>query len=167
MKRAFTLIEMVIAVGLLSVIMLFLYQMTANLERNNRHYIAYVDDAEHEQRIVQTLYLDLVRSENNSTTVIPVERAYDQLFTQSANSVYRRIMPYIAYRISDRVLYRIESSRPITPFTRPEEELVIDELGPVERFRVYVNGRYALVDLQLLDRRSRLFKVPLYANMSQ
>ena len=167
MRGAFTLIEMMVSVGLLAMMTLFLYQSVAALQRSNHAYADHVEAATHELLAVKTLVQDLALSLPESLVSVSDDPDRDQLFLQTSNSVHGRIMPYVAYRVVDANLYRIESSRPLGRQTRADEELVIDRIGAVERFKLFRNGRYVLIELKLRSRAPKLFKTGCFATVSQ
>ncbi len=158
MKKAFTLIEMLIAVGLLSVITLFLYQTYASLQHSNRFYGEELSEASREQKLRKTIYLDLSLSMPDSINLINIDKNTDVLIMQSSHSVHRRIMPYIAYLVRDDHLMRIESSEKLFYPLSGEEEMVIDDLDEVKIFRVFQKENSFLIHLEEADKKMILFR---------
>jgi prepilin-type N-terminal cleavage/methylation domain-containing protein len=158
MKRAFTLIEMLIAVGLLSVITLFLYQTYSSLQHSNRFYGEELSEAAREQKLRKTIYLDLALSMPDSIKLINIDKNSDVLIMQSSHSVHQRIMPYIAYLVKDAHLMRIESSQKLSYPLSGEEEMVIDDLEEVNIFRVFQKDDSFLVHLEEADKKMILFR---------
>lgn len=158
MKRAFTLIEMLIAVALLSVITLFLYQTYASLQHSNRFYGEELSEASREQKLRKTIYLDLSLSMPGSVTLINIDKNADVLIMQSSHSVHRRIMPYVAYLVKDDHLMRIESSEKLVYPLSGEEEMVIDDLEEIKTFRVFQKENSFLVHLEEADKKMLLFR---------
>ena len=158
MKRAFTLIEMLIAVGLLSVITLFLYQTYASLQHSNRFYGEELSEASREQKLRKTIYLDLSLSMPDSIKLINIDKNSDVLIMQSSHSLHRRIMPYIAYLVKEDHLMRIESSQELFYPLSGEEEMVIDDLEEVITFRVFQTEGSFLVHLEEADKKMILFR---------
>jgi len=158
MKRAFTLIEMLIAVGLLSVITLFLYQTYASLQHSNRFYGEELSEASREQKLRKTIYLDLSLSMPDSIKLINIDKNSDVLIMQSSHSLHRRIMPYIAYLVKEDHLMRIESSQELFYPLSGEEEMVIDDLEEVRTFRVFQTEGSFLVHLEEADKKMILFR---------
>ncbi len=158
MKKAFTLLEMLIAVGLLSVITLFLYQTYASLQHSNRFYGEELSEASREQKLRKTIYLDLSLSMPDSINLINIDKNTDVLIMQSSHSVHRRIMPYIAYLVRDDHLMRIESSEKLFYPLSGEEEMVIDDLDEVKIFRVFQKENSFLIHLEEADKKMILFR---------
>jgi len=158
MKRAFTLIEMLIAISLLSVITIFLYQTYSSLQHSNRFYGEELSEASREQKLRKTIYLDLSLSMPDSIKLINIDKNADVLIMQSSHSVHQRIMPYIAYLIKDDHLMRIESSQKLFYPLSGEEEMVIDDLEEVKTFRVFQKESSFLVHLEQKDKKMILFR---------
>lgn len=158
MKKAFTLIEMLISVGLLSVITIFLYQTYASLQKSNRFYGEELSEASREQKLRKTIYLDFALSTPESIKLINIDKTSDVVIMQSSNSVHHRIMPYIAYMIKDKHLLRIESSQELFYPLSGEEEMVIDDLTELEIFRVFQTGNSFLVHLEKDNKKMILLR---------
>lgn len=158
MKKGFTLIEMLISVGLLSVITLFLYQTYASLQLSNRFYGEELSQASREQKLRKTLYLDLALCMPDSVQLINIDKTSDVIIMQSSHSVHHRIMPYIAYMIKEGRLMRIESSQELSYPLSGEEEMVIDELAELSLFRIFQKERAFLVHLEQKDKKMILFR---------
>lgn len=158
MKKAFTLIEMLISVSLLSVITLFLYQTYASLQLSNRFYGEELKEASREQKLRKTLYLDLALSMPESVKLINIDKTSDVIIMQSSHSVHHRILPYIAYMIKDKHLLRIESSEELFYPLSGEEEMVIDDLTELKIFRIFQKENSFLVHLEKADEKMILFR---------
>ena len=158
MRKAFTLLEMLIAVGLLSVITLFLYQTYSSLQHSNRFYGEELLKTSQEQKLRKTIYLDLSLSMPDSLKLINIDKGSDLIIMQSSHSVHRRIMPYIAYMLKEGRLLRIESSEELFYPFHGEEEMVIDELAEVKIFRVFQKENSFLVHLEQKNKKMMLFR---------
>lgn len=158
MKKAFTLIEMLISISLLSVITLFLYQTYVSLQQSNRFYGEELSEASREQKLRKTIYLDFALSTPASVKLINIDKTSDVLILQSSHSVHHRIMPYIAYIIKDKHLLRIESSEELYYPLSGEEEMVIDDLGNVKSFRIFQKENSFLVHLEQKEKKMILFR---------
>lgn len=162
MRRGFTLLELLIAVSLLSIIMLYLYQSLSTLQEGNRFYGETLKQVNREQKLLKVLYLDLALSEKGSVTVVDEDRNHDIVLMQTAHSIHHRIMPYVGYVINQHGLFRIESSQELTYPLRGDEEMQIDPLGAFDHFRVYRTKTHFLVDIWPLEGEQQLFKVRGY-----
>jgi len=158
MKKAFTLIEMLISISLLSVITIFLYQTYASLQSSNRFYGEELSEASREQKLRKTIYLDLALSVPGSIKLINIDKNSDVIIMQSSHSVHRRIMPYTAYMLKNSRLLRIESSQELFYPLSGEEEMVIDDLSELKIFRVFQKENAFLVHLEKKDEKMMLFR---------
>lgn len=159
MRKAFTLLEMLIAISLLSIIVIFLYNTYASLQKSNDFYGHELSSASHEQKLRKTIYLDLALSLPNSFQLTNRDKDSDVIILQSSHSVHRRIMPYIAYLLKDGKLLRVESSQKLSyPFTG-NEEMLIDDLGEIGSFRIFQKEDAFLVHLEQDKKQMMLFRV--------
>lgn len=138
MRKAFTLIEMMISVVILSIIILFLYQSYAALNRSNSFYEQQAEIIKDELLKKRVLFLDFSLAVAKSVQVLNQERDEDVVFMQSANSLHKRFNPYIAYIIKEKKLYRLESLKPFLEYPlSADDDFVVDYIGDIDKFRVY------------------------------
>ena len=136
MKKAFTLIELVISIVILSIMMLFLYKSYSSLNRSNRVLLEETQLIAKKELLKKTLYLDF--SLAMGSTIINQSKTEDVVMLKTVNSVHKRIHPYVAYIFKDKKLYRLEALRPIQEYPLTvDSEFDVDELGSAEIFRVY------------------------------
>ncbi|MEA3371136.1 MAG: prepilin-type N-terminal cleavage/methylation domain-containing protein [Campylobacterota bacterium] len=138
MRRAFTLIEMMISVVILSIIMLFLYESYSALNRSNSFYEKRVQEIKSEQLRKKAIFLDFSLAHSETVKILNQERDEDVLYMQSSNSLHKRYNPYIAYILKDKKLFRLESIKEFKeyPFSI-DNNFEADFIGYVDRFRVY------------------------------
>jgi prepilin-type N-terminal cleavage/methylation domain-containing protein len=158
-RRAFTLVEMMIAITLFSVVMIFLYQSVASLVKSNQFYGAKLEAMTTEQFLLKTLYLDLALAVPSTDEIINIEKNEDIVLMQTSNIIHTHIMPYVAYFIKNKHLYRIESSTKLTyPFER-DLNVVIDDFGEVGLFRLYKNSTHFLLEVNLDGKTDNFLKI--------
>ena len=137
-KKAFTLIEMMVSITILSIMILFLYKTYASFNLSNATLKKELDITMSMQKIRKTIYLDFTLAFSQSLKIQNREKNEDVVFLQTSNSIHRRYNPYVVYKVKDKKLYRLESLKQITTYELPiESEFDIDYLGEVESFRVY------------------------------
>ena len=160
MKRhAFTLVEMMIAITLFSVVMIFLYQSVASLNKSNRFYGDKLEEITTEQLLFRTLFLDLSLTEPKTDEIINVNKDEDIVLLQTSNTIHSRIMPYVAYLIKDKHLYRVESATKLSyPFEHNLDAL-IDDFGEVHKFRLYKNSTHFLLHINIDGKNDTLLKI--------
>ncbi len=162
MRRAFSLVELMVSIVILSIMMLFLYKSYGELNKTNKLYDVEVQKVAKIEKIKNVLYLDLMLSE--SITIINQDNKEDVLFLQTRNSVHNRINPYVAYILKEKKLYRLESHKEFKEYPlAADSEFVADELGDVTIFRVYSskepqNSTY-LIHTLFSDKEEILLKV--------
>ena len=137
-RSAFTLMEMMISISILSIMMLFLYQSYSALNSSNSKYKEKATVIKNERLKSSILYKDFALALSATTKILNQDRRVDVVFMQSANSIHKRHNPYLAYVFKDEKLYRLESLREFKEYPlAADSEFSIDYLGEAESFRVY------------------------------
>lgn len=163
LRTAFTLIEIVIAITIFSIMMLYLYKSYASLTLSNTFYqkeATQIKEIKLKQKII---FLDFSLLLFSEYEIIKNDKKNDTVFLQTSNSMHGRINPYVAYVIKDSRLYRIESYKKITAENFSVERVLdIDDFGEVEKFKVYENSSdklYFLIDAAFKNSSNLLLKV--------
>ena len=141
MRRGFSLIELLIAITILSIMMLFLYKSYASLNHSNSFYKKEVTSLEYEKQIKKIIFLDFSLAVNNSIAILNQEKKEDIVLMQSSNSLHKRYNPYIAYIMRNSKLYRLESLKRLTYPLSMDSEFSVDYIGKVDGFRVYKSSK--------------------------
>ncbi len=158
-RSAFTLVEMMIAITLFSVVMIFLYRSMATVDKSNRFYGDKLAHIATEQSLLKTLYLDLALAEANSITVNSISKSDDMVFLQTTHVVHTHVMPYVVYMVKNGHLFRIESYSKLTyPFESGANAL-IDDFGEVKKFRLYKNSTHFLLHIDFDGKKENLLKI--------
>ncbi len=160
-RGGFTLIEMMIAIAIFSLITIYLYSMLGTLRHSTAAHQSHLDDAAFRSKVLKTLFLDLALSDVNQTTITNEDPRTDVIMARTSHSVHRRVMPYVGYLVRDRTLYRFESYTPAELPLALTDTMVVDRLLPVETFRLYRNKSHYLLDLKLPERDEQLLKIPI------
>jgi len=161
-KRAFTLIELLIAISILSILMLALYKAYDALNISNGIYKEKSQSIRSLELKKRTLYLDLSLSLKNSFSYLERDTKEDIVTFQSANSIHKRYNPYITYLVKDAKLYRIESLQKITRYPFDLDVVAdIDLLAKVKKFKIFEskNKGVYLIDARFKDQNNILLKV--------
>ena len=168
MRRAFTLIEMMISVVIFSIVVVFLYRAYGSLQHSNQKYETLQQKLDKEFKLKKLLYLDFSLLVDGNVTVLHQDTSSDVVFLQTSHSIHDRINPYVAYIFKEGMLYRMES---LYPFR--EYPLGVDRVGDVDvlvhakRFRLYgalkkdgnnINRLY-LLDLLQTDGEHIVYKI--------
>ena len=137
-KSAFTLIELMISIMILSILMLFLYKSYAALNKSNTLLATETQKLKKAEMIKKSIYLDFTTAISKSVKILKQDSKEDVVFMQTKNSLHKRINPYVAYIMKDHFLYRLESLRPFKEYPLgADSEFVVDKLGEVTIFRTY------------------------------
>ena len=138
MRKAFTLIEILIAITILSIMMLFLYQSYNSLNISNSFYKNELGQIKNGYLKKKVFFLDFALVYKETAKILNQDTKLDVVFLQSSHSIHKRHNPYIAYIIQDSKLYRLESIQEFTEYPLSVGgEYVADCLGEIDSFRVY------------------------------
>ncbi|MFT7860871.1 MAG: prepilin-type N-terminal cleavage/methylation domain-containing protein [Sulfurimonas sp.] len=167
MRKAFTLIELMISVMILSIIMVFLYKSFAELNAQNKVYTQESSKIKKLEMTKEMFFLDLSLSFQDSVKIVSQDKKVDIVFFQSRHSIHKRINPYIGYIVQDHKLYRIESLKPLKNYPIESDiSFDIDYLGEVKNFRLYPaksSKELYLLDLTLKKMGSILIKIKSFS----
>ena len=158
-RNAFTLIEMMISITLFSVIMIFLYQSMATIDKSNRFYGDKLENIQNQESLLKTLFLDLSLSLNNSGEINNINKNEDMVFLQTSHVLHTHVMPYVVYFVKDKHLYRVESATKLSYPFESNINALIDDFGEVQKFRLYKNSTHFLLDLTLHGQENTLLKI--------
>jgi prepilin-type N-terminal cleavage/methylation domain-containing protein len=166
MKKAFTLIELLISIVILSILMLFLYQSYAGLNKSNETITQKIDEVERLALLKKTLYLDFYTAKYETLNILHQDAKEDVVFFQTANSIHQRFSPYVAYVIKNKTLYRLESLRAFSTYPlEAQSNFVADKLDKVILFRVYKSTqnskKMVLVHIVFENEEEVLLKIPI------
>ena len=138
MRKAFTLIELLISITILSIMMLFLYKSYASLNHSNSFYKKEVQQIKDQQLLKKVLFLDFSLVLGQSATILNENTKENAVLMQSSNSIHNRYNPYIAYIVKDFKLYRLESLKKLFFPLSADSEFSVDYLGEINSFNVYM-----------------------------
>ena len=158
-RKAFTLIEMMIAISLFSVVMIFLYQSMATIDKSNRFYGEKLENIETSQALLNTLFLDLSLSVANSGEINNINKNEDMVFMQTFHVMHDHVMPYVVYFVKEKHLYRVESYNKLTYPFESNINAIIDDFGQVTTFRLYKNSTHFLLHLSTNGKSDTLMKI--------
>ena len=165
MRKAFTLIELLISIVILSMLMLFLYKSYAGLNKSNAVFFQKVEQVRSLETIKKTLFLDFYTAVNGVITIKKEDKKEDTVSFQTNNSLHQRFAPYVAYLVKEKILYRLESLKPFVQFPLESgSNFVVDALGKVEIFRVYpskdVKKKLVVVHVLFESKDEIVLKIP-------
>jgi len=106
-RKAFSLIELIISIALLSIIIFFLYSTTSSLQKRNKIFSKKEDSIEKNEKILNLLYDDIF--ESNELNISGKE--YSVLDLQTKSSIFNIEYPNVTWLVSrnNNTLLRFES----------------------------------------------------------
>ncbi len=137
-RSAFTLIELMVSISILSIMMIFLYQSYSAINSSNKNLKHEIRGITGAQKLKKVIYLDFSLALHKSVKILNQDAKEDVVFFQSSNSMHQRYEPYIAYIVKEDKLYRLESLKEFKEYPLSmDSEFDVDYLGEVDSFRVY------------------------------
>lgn len=137
-KSAFTLIEVLISITLLSLVLMALYKSADILRDSNMHLFKHLERATHTLKGSKTLYMDLMHSDHNIT--INTEEKFHRLtINKTTHSIHGLSLAKVVWLVykENNTLLRIEGGKYHMPL-KSEEKVEIDVIAKnIELFRVY------------------------------
>ncbi len=117
MKRAFTLVEMLISIMLTAIVFTYIYAALNDLKKSQTRYMKSAETVTSAQKIFSLLSKDFTQLRGVADIVH--EAGYDRVSLTTDNTLYGIARPWIHYYISSksRALIRVESTAPIDFFT--------------------------------------------------
>ena len=138
MKRAFSLIELIISISILSLMMIFLYKSYASLNLSNKVYEKKSTKIKDMQEIKKIIFLDFSLKLQTKYEILNRTAKEDVVFFQTSNSIHKNYNPYVAYVVKESKLYRLESLRRFEEYPLSSHMMFdIYEIGDIDSFRVY------------------------------
>jgi len=157
MRKAFTLIEVLISVALLSIVMLGLYSALDMQRSSNKHLYSYLTQAIDADRVVMVLYRDLMYSDGNLTIN---KGEYDRLcINNTSNSLYGLSRAKVCWLVAKegQQLLRIEGNGYILPLKHEQKAAVDKTMKAVSLFDITRKKSELLVVLQRASEKPYTF----------
>ena len=147
-RHAFTLIEVLISIALISLVLLGLYQSLEIQRRSNRQLHEYLTRALDRDRAAMTLYRDLLASDGDFSLV---KGEYDRFcINHTTHSLHGLPIARVCWLVlrENKTLIRVEGGRFYLP-PGPDARVEIDRvMGPMKLFDIYRRGGSVLVAMQ-------------------
>jgi prepilin-type N-terminal cleavage/methylation domain-containing protein len=161
-RKAFSLIELMVSITILSIMVLYLYGSYSSLNISNSLLETESKALKDIQKVKKTIYLDISLALHNSMKIVNLDKDEDFVYMQSSNSIHNRINPYITYVVNDKKLYRLESLQKINRKNiHQAQEFDADMIGQIDSFRMYKSKEVDayLIDIKFQDKNRILYKV--------
>jgi len=156
-RRAFTLMELMVSIVLIALIVLFLFGAIASSKVSNDTLAKHTQKERLRSELFELLYRDIMEALSIQTRETK-ERKFTVLQMQTANSLYEIARPYVTYFVHSRthMLTRLESAHEIQlPIAFEEESFVMADtlLSDVTAFNVYGKSKEISEDNNESDSR--------------
>ena len=138
-KRAFTLIELIISIFLLTLVVFALYKNLDIVKKSTIQLHTHLQNSQKDIKAYKLLYLDLLQM-TNRPVITSKNRNYDRVCFFSKNSLYNLPKAYICWVVhkKNNTLLRVESSKKFT--LPPQKEIPIQKdiiKKDIEIFKIY------------------------------
>ena len=136
-RKAFTLIEVLISIGLLGIVLVALFSTVKTMRDSNKHLHQYLEKSKKITKSTKILYLDIANSDANLT--IEKDEFSRLCIQQTKNSLYGLSMAKVCWVVikEKNTLVRIEGNNYRLP-TRLEEKVEVNKImHHIEVFDLY------------------------------
>ena len=147
-RKAFTLLEVLISIALLSLVLLALYRGVDMLRTSNRHLFEYLEKSKKVTKAVKVLYLDLLSS--NGDIKITKDEFAGVCIEQTKNSLYELPSAKVCWVVlkKEHTLVRVEGNNYTLPLNSQDRVEVDSVMKDIELFDIYHQKDKILVILQ-------------------
>ena len=156
-RHAFTLIEVLISVALLSIVMLGLYSALNMQRSSNKHLFTYLTKAVENDKVIMVLYRDIMYSDGNLT----IKRGeFDRLCIQNTgNSLYGLSQAKVCWLVAkeENRLLRVEGNQYRLPLKYDDKVAIDQTMEHVVLFDVTRKKGEILVVLQAAGEEAYTF----------
>ena len=162
-RRAFTLIEVIISVLLLTLVIFALYKNLNIVKKSTVNLHSHLENSQKDINSYKLLYLDLLQI-TDKLTITSKEKNYDRVCFFSKNSLYNLPKAYICWVVhkKDNTLLRVESSKKFNLPPMRETPLQKDIIKKnIKIFKVYKHKRENQLLIFVKDKKEVSFKVKI------
>ena len=141
-KGAFTLIEVLISITLLSLVLMALYRSSDMLRRSNKHLYNHLEKSTSFMKGNKVLYMDLLQADDNIT--INTKNKFHQIsILNTGHSLYGQSSVQVTWLVSkkENTLLRIEGSNYELPLKEDSYVEIDPIVKKVDLFKIYKNKK--------------------------
>jgi len=157
--KAFTLLEVLISIGLLGIVIVALFSTVTMMKDSNSHLLEYLEKAKKITKATKVLYLDIISSDGNIT--IKKDEFSRLCMQETKNSLYALPLAKVCWLVlkKDNTLVRVEGNNYHLP-TKLEEKVEVNPvMKHVELFDVYHKKDKVLVLLKQTGKEPITFMI--------
>ena len=158
-RQAFTLLEVLISIGLLGIVIVALFSTVSMMRDSNAHLFSYLKKAKKVTKATNVLFLDIVSSDGNIS--IKRDKYARMCINETRSSLYALSLAKVCWLVikKDNTLVRIEGNDYSLPL-RFEDKVEVDSvMKGVEWFDVYHDKDKVLVLLKQASKKPITFMV--------
>lgn len=136
-RNAFTLLEVLISIALLTLVMLALNRSVMILRDSNDHLLGYLKEAKNDTKMLNTLYRDIISSDGNLT--ISKDEFSRLCIEETMNSLYELPSAKVCWVVlkEKNTLLRIEGNNYTLPVGYDQQVEVDSLIKNLELFDIY------------------------------
>lgn len=165
MKKAFTLIEIIVAITIFSAIIIYMYQAIYTTRKTTIVYERQYDKTKRSKLIKKLIYNDIFNQTDpyKDTSIKTTDKKYSTYYLKTNNSLHSIPSPYVAYGVVKKKLFRYES---IKQFQLPlkkniKSDVKIDELlSNVDQFVIYSYKNSKIIEY-IINKKRTFFEISL------
>ncbi len=154
-KKGFTLIEMIIAVIIFSLVVILLYNIIGLLKKTKDKDIASYQKYHKMQELKRLFYQDLMYA-----TDIKIDNAKKRVLFKTTNSLYGYSNPYVEYILAKNRLFRVESYKKLSLYLKSsmlDSSKILLLLKSCKEFSIFKEKRGII--LYLKASKENIFKI--------
>ena len=158
-RKAFTLLEVLISIALLSIVLLALYKGVDMLRTSNRHLFEYLEKSKKVTKAIKVFYLDMLSS--NGDIKITKDEFARICIEQTKNSLYDLPSAKVCWVVdkNQNTLVRVEGNNYTLPLNSQDRVEVDSVMKDIELFDIYHQKDKILVLLQQQSKEPISFMV--------
>lgn len=161
-KKAFSLVELIVSILLLSIIAMFLYSTTSSLQKRNKIFAQREKLLEKDDKLLDLLYDDIFESDElnisgNEFTILNIH---------TKNTLYDIDYPYVTWMVykNDNTLLRFESVLPFSKMNVDNNYLyhISKVSNDCEVFKIYQSKKRdkVLIDIKFKGKDHLIYELP-------
>ncbi len=141
MRKAFTLMELMVSIVLIVLIVLFLYNAIATMKMSNKTLARHDNEENNRTKIFELFYRDIVES-ISINSLETKDKHYNVIELQTHNTLHQIAMPFVTYFVNSKkdALIRLEAAKKISLPVSYEDRFAIYAdllINDVSDFNIY------------------------------
>lgn len=161
-SKAFTLVEVLISITLLSLVLMALYKSADILRDSNLHLFKHLEKSSNSLKGSRTLYMDLMHADHN-ISIVTEDKFHRLTIEHTTHSLYGQGVAKVTWLVAkeENVLLRVEGGDYSIPL-RGEQHVEVDEVAKdIEMFKLYKSKKKdkILAIIQIKGQEAQTFMI--------